>query len=334
MSQYFDIIHQANIWHGMLITGLVSILGFIINYIKKERWIFVLTTIACVLTVIGIGLEMFDYIYLVEVPFLEGKTFIQAQRELEKFSLILDTKKMQNNGNGKVVDQIPKYGTIVTKNTEVEVKFKPEENEDNIKESEYILLKIGKNYFDMKEYDKAFMTYSNKNLKDNLNAKINIGYLYAHGYGVEENASKAMEIYKSIDTDEAKKNRLALLITTNKESRNFKEMDESLKYLMQKDDHDVWDYLSFSKYGRSIDEMIKENPNIKDDFEVNFEDFYKFEKDGDTQEYSNPPRNTAYYWYEFIGADYKDTDIPQTLPTYYYDRYRIKYLNFIDKIYE
>lgn len=203
-------------------------------------------------------------------------------------------------------------------------------------DKQHDLLLIGKNQIEAGNYEEAFATYNSKDLEDNDYAKINIAYLYAHGLGTEENISKALEIYNEVDTDEAKRNKLGLLIALNYQGNYYQssyneQIDELINYFIKKDDYYFWNFLSLSKFGRCIDEILEEDPFIKQNFSFSLSDLYVFEcKRG---KYTDPPRNTAYVWYKFVGADFDvNPNVSQTFPYFYYDMYQLKYLKYIDQI--
>lgn len=189
----------------------------------------------------------------------------------------------------------------------------------------------GKICFDNKDYETAFKIYNSEELKYNDYARINTAYLYAHGLGVEENIFKAMEIYDEVDTDEARRNKLGLLIASNDQGSNNEQILELIDYFIAKDDYYVWDFLSFSKFGKGINEMLQEDTSFKQSFSYCLSDLYIWESE--RGKYTNPPRNTAYVWYIFVGADFDyNTYKAQSLPYFYYDVYQLKYLKCIDKI--
>lgn len=124
---------------------------------------------------------------------------------------------------------------------------------NNDKEKE--LLYKAKELCENRNYDEAITIYVCDELKDNPYAQVNIGYLYAHGYGYEEDVEAALNIYDSIDMDIAKRNKLALLITSNKDGKNDAEIKNLIDYFINKNDYYVQNYITNCIYQKNVEAL-------------------------------------------------------------------------------
>lgn len=196
---------------------------------------------------------------------------------------------------------------------------------------EDIFLESGRYAVQNEDYDTAWSYYSDETLTDNPYAQINKAYLYSHGYGVEQDFGAAIEIYNSqLDIIEAKRNKLGTLIAANHDGKYNEQISELIQYFLQIKDDEVCNYLSFCEYGKSYQELVESGLDVKDLYNVKWDSIYQLELVEESQGFDNPPRDTGYQYYKFVGANYEEDD--GTLPTYYYETYKLKYIELIDKI--
>lgn len=207
-----------------------------------------------------------------------------------------------------------------------------------------------------KDYKKIFHILELDEIKTNPIALTNLGFLYAHGYGTEINIEKALQLYNQAKTEDAKLNKLALLIATNKpvlqnerESENSiisisgksKELESPTLYandaqileiideLLMNGNKVFWDYICLCKYNKHFAQIVAENPSITDNITVQINDLEKIELI-DTKSYSNPPINEPFHKYKFIDSYYNASTICSS-PSFVYEIYQLKYLSVIDR---
>lgn len=198
---------------------------------------------------------------------------------------------------------------------------------NNDKEKE--LLYKAKEYCDNKKYDDAITIYVCDELKDNPYAKTNIGYLYAHGYGYEENVETALKIYDSIDMDIAKRNKLALLITSNMDGKNDAEIKILIDYFIDKNDYYVQNYITNCIYGKNVESLSDREKNIL----CTLKDLYVLEI-GDTINSQQPHYlNGAYNKLIFTGSSLDFNNDHTTSTYYHYNVFQYMYLDWLEKIY-
>ena len=138
-------------------------------------------------------------------------------------------------------------------------------------EEEARLLSLAKRYFDAEDYQMAFSIYSSEDLKENDYATINRAYCYAHGYGVINDTELAMSLYDSVGSDDARRNKLALMIISNINGVYDTDILEEFDYFRSIKDYSVLNYLSLCKYGKSIDSISEES------LEIELSDIYHYE---------------------------------------------------------
>lgn len=204
------------------------------------------------------------------------------------------------------------------------------DNYNNDKEKE--LLNKAKEFCESGKYDEAFKIYMCDELKDNSYAQINIAYLYAHGYGCTENIEEALKIYDSINMDIAKRNKLALLITSNSDGINDKEIVQLINYFNERNDYYIQNYITNCLYNKNVELLTDEERNItchlKDLYVIKFID-----KINSTRTFN---LNQAYKKLVYEGLSYKTngTGIYFSAPAYYsYYVYQYSYLNWLERIY-
>lgn len=120
-------------------------------------------------------------------------------------------------------------------------------------EGETHLLRQAKQYFMDGDLDSAFQIYTSAELSNNDYATINRAYFYAHGYVIDCNPDYAMELYNSVDSDDARRNKLALMIACNNNGQYTDEIDSSLQYFISKKDYNVLNFLSLCMDQKRID---------------------------------------------------------------------------------
>lgn len=145
---------------------------------------------------------------------------------------------------------------------------------------------------------------------------LGLGYLYAHGYGVDQDIDKATQFYESINNNpQARKNKLALLIASN----NREAAESELEYFINKGDQDVLDYIDYCEY------VTKHRYSLEDEDLSNLRCYMSVGR----EDYDNPPRDTGYSVFKFIGAHYPD-DNNRSLPLYAYEEYRLMFIDSIE----
>ena len=178
------------------------------------------------------------------------------------------------------------------------------------------------------DYDLAYECFSDDLLIDNEYAKINIAYMLSHGYGTNQDVDKAIKIYSSIGTDSAKRNLLGTLIASNHNGDNNDKIADLIDYFLDNKDRVVCDYLSHCLMDISFDSLVKQGGGASDLRSITWDRLYRYELTDESTHFSNPPRNTGYQIYIFIGANYEEDD--GSLPSYYYETYDLMYINILD----
>lgn len=198
---------------------------------------------------------------------------------------------------------------------------------NNDKEKE--LLHKAKELCEKENYDEAITIYVCDELKDNPYAKVNIGYLYEHGYGYEVDVEAALNIYDSIDMDIAKRNKLALLITSNKEGKNDAEIKNLIDYFINRNDYYVQNYIANCLYGKNVEALNDRERNII----CELEDLYILELAERIDSKKIYSSHNAYKKIIYMGSTF-DWDENRRISCYYhYNVFQYMYLDWLDKIY-
>lgn len=195
-------------------------------------------------------------------------------------------------------------------------------------EEETRLLSLAKRYFDAEDYQTAFSIYSSEELSGNDYATINRAYCYAHGYGVKADVEMAMELYTSVDLDDAKRNQLALMLATNSQGNYDSKIEETLTYFDSIDDYYVLNYLSLCKYGKSI-ELVPDKH-----FEVELSELYHYEFVN--QKYYTTAvaaGQNGFYKYVYEGAVTGSGSNGLKGIYYVYNIYRLQYLDWLEQLF-
>lgn len=198
---------------------------------------------------------------------------------------------------------------------------------NNDKEKE--LLYKAKELCENRNYDEAITIYVCDELKDNPYAQVNIGYLYAHGYGYDEDVEAALNIYDSIDMDIAKRNKLALLITSNKDGKNDAEIKNLIDYFVNKNDYYVQNYITNCIYCKNVEALNDREKNII----CNLKDLYILELAGKINSTHTYNLNHAYKKLIYTGLTYDLNENYTTSAYYHYDVFQYMYLDWLEKIY-
>lgn len=222
--------------------------------------------------------------------------------------------------------------TNIEINLEIHSSTCPEEEIGNYSsDKEKKLLREAKELCERKNYDEAITIYVCDALKDNPYAKINLGYLYAHGYGYKEDVETALKIYDSVDMDIAKRNKLALLITANSEGIYDAEIVRLIYYFTEKNDYYVQNYVTNCIYNKNVELLTDEERNIT----CYLKDLYVLELINIISSNRTYNMNQAYKKLVYDGLSYKTsgTDILAISPYYSYHVYQYSYLNWLERIY-
>lgn len=225
----------------------------------------------------------------------------------------IDQRSIQVSSQGDVTTVHDNGNTIIT-------------YEINGTSTTNILLAIAKTALINGDYEQVLSILQSDDLAGNENALLDLGYMYAHGYGVQQNVALAIDIYDEIGNPQAHKNKLALLIASNRDGNNNTLILDEITYLETIGDNDIQNYLLLCYGNDALEEITNGNGTITMDLNC----LYQFELVGNSS-YSNPPRNTGYSVYIFTGADYIDNGSNYSLPTYFYDEYRLRFIDTIDK---
>lgn len=195
-------------------------------------------------------------------------------------------------------------------------------------EEEARLLSLAKQYFDSGDYLTAFLMYSGEELRRNDYATINRAYCYAHGYGVVADVEIAMELYDSVTLDDARRNKLALMIATNSHGVYDSEILEGFAYFSSIKDYNVLNYLSLCKYGKSIDLISEEN------FEIELSDIYRYEL-VEEKIYSTMQPQELRPYEKFVSAGIvTGSSIGGTQYIYYiYQLYRLSNIDWLERVF-
>lgn len=201
----------------------------------------------------------------------------------------------------------------------------------NINNVEIQLLSLAKQKFEDGDYMEALRIYSDPSLKDNVYAKINQAYFYAHGYGVTKDFETALQLYEAIeDNDDARRNRLALIIFMNRGDHAYdEEIIEEINYFIDIQDYDVMNYVSLCKYDKMAILLTPE-----ENLEITIPDIYQYIVVD--IKYTTTPNP---YCYGFIIPEYKgavsgaSADYRYTTIYYHYVFKSLRYLDWLDCLY-
>ena len=195
-------------------------------------------------------------------------------------------------------------------------------------EEEARLLSLAKQYFNAGDYQMAFSIYSSEELKENDYAIINRAYCYAHGYGTISNTEIAMSLYNSVCSYEARRNKLALMITSNSNGVYDSEILGEFDYFSPIKNYNVLNYLSLCKYGKSIDSISKES------FEIELSDIYCYELIEDKMyATSQSAFSTTYDKLVFVGTVTGSSPSGMRGIYYRYQLYRLHHLYWLERLF-
>lgn len=193
------------------------------------------------------------------------------------------------------------------------------------------LMIIAQAAVDQHDYDKALDILGDPALDGTAEKTMAMGYLLAHGYGVNQDVAAAREHYESIKDafPQARRNLLALLIATGRDGANDEAIVSEIEYFIESGDDVVLKYLVLC-------DSIKEDAANADDSpklpygNLTVKDLMRISSIG-IADYANPPRDTGFSYFKFVGADYPSTSSNQTLPTFHYKEYRLCFIDTIDR---
>ena len=117
--------------------------------------------------------------------------------------------------------------------------------------------------------EKAYEIYLTDKICDNEIALCNLGYMYLNGCYVEQNFEKAKEYYGRVETPNGLKGLLAVAI----QERNEDDILRLMAELANENNTDFWNYMSLCQYGKTIDEVGKENIVFDESI---IDNFYQF----------------------------------------------------------
>lgn len=201
----------------------------------------------------------------------------------------------------------------------------------DIYNAETQLLSLAKQKFEDGNYMEALRIYSNPTLKDNIYAKINQAYFYAHGYGVSKDFDAALQLYDSIkNNDDARRNRLALIIFMNRGDHSYdEEIIEEINYFINIQDYDVMNYVSLCKYDKMAVLLTPE-----ENLEIALPDIYQYIVVDNLYITTMHP-----YCYGFIIPEYKgiiagaSDDFKSERIYYHYNFKTLQYIDWLDCLY-
>jgi tetratricopeptide (TPR) repeat protein len=167
---------------------------------------------------------------------------------------------------GDINSNIQNAMTAINKNeVSVSIEAGPTINDLQNNKPEQELLSEALLYVDAGRYDQAIAIYQNL-IDKNATAKLNLGYMYAKGYGVIQDSSKASNYYR-----ESYEEGLALGLH-NYVSINlsapfaYEETLEALKYGYAKGNETAIQYLSLCYYGELKDTTMDEHKALAGEF--------------------------------------------------------------------
>jgi tetratricopeptide (TPR) repeat protein len=178
-------------------------------------------------------------------------------------------------------------------------------------------------YFNVGEYETSIKIYTAILQKEqNSLALCNLGYMYANGFGTEEDDAKAFEYYEQaieLGYDRAKTNELALLLR-----ERYVERAEKLKLLLTEGNSTAINFVfSINDISSDKEENINQILNMTNDELIEYldENYYE-EKNMGVFNYTSVPTSDAITRYEKIGSYNwysQDTDTSGTV--YQYRKY-------------
>lgn len=193
------------------------------------------------------------------------------------------------------------------------------------------LLSLAKQYFDNGEYEMAYYIYSSPELRESDYATINRAYCYAHGYGVTRNTEIAMSLYNSVGTVDARRNKLALMIASNYDGVFDSIILDEFDYFISTEDYNVLNYLSLCKYDEAIDTVSESEKS----FEVQLSDIYRYELVEERLFTSTQSTyTTPYEKFRLVGTVIGSTVTGNKGIFYRYELYRLRYLAWLERLYE
>lgn len=195
-------------------------------------------------------------------------------------------------------------------------------------EEEIRLLSLAKQYFDAKDYQMAFSIYSSEALKENNYATINRAYCYAHGYGTISNTEIAMTLYDSVASDDARRNKLALMIISNSNGVYDTDILEEFDYFSSTNDYNVLNYLSLCKYGKPIESISEES------LEIELSDIYRYEVvETKLCATAQPTFSTTYEKLMYVGSVSGSNASGMRGIYYEYQLYRLQHLDWLERLF-
>ena len=155
-----------------------------------------------------------------------------------------------NNENGTIIII---EGNVINTTPAEDVTNPAEETKAYGTTAQTRLLHKARQYYEDGNYTAALGIYTSPELRDNDYAIINLAHFYAHGYAVDADISLAMKLYDSVDSDDARRNKLALMIFSNDGGKYDDEIADSFQYFFEAKDYYVLNYWSLCKYGKLFD---------------------------------------------------------------------------------
>lgn len=195
-------------------------------------------------------------------------------------------------------------------------------------DEEASLLKRAKEYIEKGNFKEAIQIYTRKKLINNEYSKLNMAYMYAHGCGVEQSTKTAMKIYESINSNEAKRGKLALLIVTNSKGKNDKKILLLINQLIKEKDFYTLNYVSHCKYDKNNEELTDKERKTP----ITMDEINK-EKCVQVSYVSALQKGDVYFRFALMGATTGENKNGNIEIYYKYGVYTHQYLEWLEMIY-
>lgn len=153
--------------------------------------------------------------------------------------------------------------------------------------------------------------------------------MYAHGYGVGQNIETTLDLYNRVGTDEAQRNKLALLIAANKDGAYDEEILSMIHWFIEKDDYIVKNYVSLCLY----DHTFYERDEGETLFVESVDAFHRTQSIVIYVPSLSVLGNNVYEWYVLQGASAGYNQDGNAGIYYRYLVYHYMYLDDLERLY-
>lgn len=236
-------------------------------------------------------------------------------------NLMGNNNEMETGRNtGIVISDSQNIGTVSIDNSH-DTNFLEYSDHYTTYDEEKLLLLADTAYID-EDFEKCFEILIKEELQETPIALYNLGFMYLNGLYVEQDYEKADSYFEMSNSIAGERGKLVSAIM----KKDYDTIKHTIAFLTSQNDYDTWNYLSYCNYDKSIDDVLENSFNMKENFRYSIENFYRYEYSDDYYKGYNPPTDS--FCEKWISQNWCNTNSHTYLV---YRKQEIQYLDLINK---